>query len=491
MRALEIDIVCLVLLSLATVLLSSRLDAERRGKLLRRIRFALLGMLVAALALHLAIEGDHWQMAPAYLALLLTVPLLLSPLRIGGRIAGAIASALLVALTCGLSWMLPMFSFPAPTGSFAIGTRILSMVDESRMEDLDPASGRHREVVVQIWYPALPSRNPLAPYRRRSETTLASSYQSVDWTHSRTNAPVANSAGGFPILLYNPGWGDRRTQDTMLTEDLASHGYVVVAIDHPYNAARVELEDGRVIRALPPPAAFGEQATEADVYAYIHQELDRETSDTLFVLDRVERLNGDTASPFYHRLDLSRIGAFGFSMGAMVAAESAWRDDKIHAVVDLDTPLYGESGKNGLKQPFMLLSEDIRYSTPEELARMTTSQRRDAKMDDQDYRRELPMFQKPGNYEIALHGAKHNGFQDAILDSPLQSITYAGSIPPRRMIPILRQYLLAFFDQSLRGIPSPLLAAKVSPFPEATALYPSPAPANVPAATQDTPRQSP
>jgi hypothetical protein len=105
---------------------------------------------------------------------------------------------------------------------------------------------------------------------------------------------------------------------------------------------------------------------------------------------------------------------------------------------------------------------------------MSYGQRRDAQMDEGDYARQLPLLQTPGSYQIALHGTLHTSFQDVIFTSPLQRFSGAGAIPPRRMNLILRQYTLAFFDQTLRGIPSPLLAARTSPFPEAAVLFTSP-----------------
>jgi predicted dienelactone hydrolase len=209
-------------------------------------------LLLFVVASHLVWEGAHWQMAPAYLAVLLTVLLLLSPgLSKLWRIFFEVKSLLLTVLACGLSYVFPVFELPAPTGSFAIGTRIVSLVDASRTEDALPGDRHQRELIVQIWYPATPSHNARAPYRRRSETSLASSYQSVDWMHSRYEAPLANANAPFPILLYNPGWNGRRTQNTALIEELASHGHAIAAIDHPYNSGPVALADGRVISPFP------------------------------------------------------------------------------------------------------------------------------------------------------------------------------------------------------------------------------------------------
>ncbi len=472
MRFLEITITCLILLGLAFVLWlrgSSNPQEESLRLAYARMLFAVL--LGAVCAAHVLWEGAHWQMIPEYVAALLVLVL------IGGRrmarrlvITTVLITFLLVVSGCGLCWALPIIKVPAPTGPYATGTRILPLTDTSRKEDAEPNSNHPRELVAQIWYSALPSTNPRAPYRRRSETSFFSSYQSVSWTRSRYDAPVYGN--NLPLLFYNPGWNGRRTQDTMLTEDLASHGYLVVAIDHPYNSGPVALPDGRVIRPVPAPELSDDVTPKDKVYEIINKEVSKETDDTLFVLGKLRQMNDDAGGAFYHRIDFSRIGALGYSLGGGVAAELAYRDPTIRAVVDMDTPVYAQAREHGIVQPIMILNEDLVHTSPEERSRMSYGRRRDAEIDEEDYEQQMPMFTRPGSYFISLHGTLHTSFQDTILTSPLQRFSYAGKIPPERLISILRAYVLAFFDQSLRGIPSPLLAAPRSPYPEVTVHEP-------------------
>jgi len=463
-RGLELTLVFLVLTGAAL--------AAWPGQRRRSAGFVFIGLLAAVLAGHLALEGAHWQMGPIYGAALLAMVLVW--MRIRGKLWRVLGCVSVVALTvagCAFSYVLPVFALPEPTGSYAIGTHIESMTDASRKEDADPGGGRAREVVVQVWYPAQPSRMPRAPYRRRSESSLASSYMSVDWAHARYDAPVAETAGGFPVIVYNPGWNGRRTQNTILTEELASHGYVVVAIDHPYNSGPVELADGRVIRPVPTPEFMDNASSAESIYAIINKEVAKETDDALFVLDQISQKNEDAASLLHGRLDLTRIGALGYSLGGAVGAEMAHRNAKIGAVAVLDTPLYGEAAKNGVTQPVLLLCEEILHPSAEERARMSYGERRNLEMDEQDYAHQLPLLQKPGDYQIALPGTLHTSYQDVILSSPLQRFSGLGAIPAKKLVPILRGYTLAFFDQSLRGIASPLLQAETSPFPEAKVMF--------------------
>jgi predicted dienelactone hydrolase len=208
-------------------------------------RFFVAGAVLAVVA-HGFLEGMHWQMLPAYAAL---VVLCLfgwksSPRRQWPRIVAAWSALALTAASVVLSFVLPMFRLPKPTGPYPVGTTILYLTDTSRIEDAAPVAGLPREIAVQLWYPAGPSSNRFAPYREPRETNLFSSYESVIHTNSRLDAPVADATAPFPVILFNHGWGGRRTYDTFLTEELASHGYFVASIDHTYNARQVAFPDG-------------------------------------------------------------------------------------------------------------------------------------------------------------------------------------------------------------------------------------------------------
>ncbi len=64
-------------------------------------------------------------------------------------------------------------------------------------------------------------------------------------TRAYIDAPIV--PGHHAVLLYSPGLGDMRSDDTALEENLASDGFVVVAIDHTHEAQWVEFPDGRIV----------------------------------------------------------------------------------------------------------------------------------------------------------------------------------------------------------------------------------------------------
>ena len=431
----------------------------------RRFLSILLAFSLIALAVHLAREGGHWQMVPAYFAALVFAVFFLISKTIPHGAAWAIIA--LVFLSCGLSAILPMFRLPRPTGPYAVGTRIVYMVDESRREDANPGSGQKRELMVQLWYPSGPSRNRYASYRRRAETTLSSSYQSVLSTNSRLNAPVVEDGAAFPILLFNPSWNGRRTQNTYLVEDLASHGFVVAGIDHTYNSDPVALPGGRVIHSIPGlDMTDFSQSTFEKVMAAGDKEMEKQTADDIFVLNQLQALNRDPGSAFYGRLATNRAGAFGHSFGGAVAAEAGSLDARILAALDLDGSLFGSVRKQGLNKPFMFITQTVSTYTAAEFDRLDREQRINALLDEGDNE----AFQKFGGYRIYMRGSTHSSFTDRPLFSPMSKLSGRGTIPPRREYAILRAYALAFFNQELKGESSSLLKAGESPFPEANAV---------------------
>ena len=389
-------------------------------------------------------------MIPAYAALLVVAATLTAHAKVW-QIIGLTGVLALCVTSCALSSVLPMFRLPAPTGSYLVGTRIVQIRTGGE-------SGR--ELVAQLWYPASPSHQPLAVYRRREETTGQSSYQAVLPTNSRLDAPVAN--GSFPVLLFSPAWGGRRTQNTYLLEDLASHGFIVAAIDQPGNSGPTLYKDGHIDQPATGDAmGFGTLSLD-EINAHGAAELERQTADEIGVLNDLARINQNPGSPFCRHLDLTRVGALGHSFGGAVAAEAAIKDDRIKAALDLDGSFFGQMQRDGLPKPFMFIEEDLPvYADP---SKRSAYDRINDAMNASD----LAAMKKFGAYRIFLHGSTHESFTDRSLFSPIARLSGVGAIPANREYEIVRAYALAFFDKTLRDADPALLKQVPGPYPEAT-----------------------
>jgi dienelactone hydrolase len=453
MRPLEILLVILVVLSVFLAL---------TGKIAPRILMWLCALTVAVLVLHGFIEGPHWQMLPAYVAALASPFLLLISRPALCRLMGT-GMLLLIGVACAASAILPMFHLPEPTGPYAIGTRILSVVNEHPSDPSSADSQGKRELVIQVWYPAESSHNTRAPYRKLAETTLKSSYQAMLWTHSRWNAPFALRGNPFPLLLLNPAWSGRRSYYTYLVEDLASHGYIAVSIDHTGNNGPTEFPDGHVDQPTADSRLDFVTHTWEELNIYGAQQLEIQVEDNRFVLDQFENWDRVRTSFFYGHVDMNRVGALGHSFGGAVAAQACLEDSRVKSVLDMDGSFWGEVQKQGLERPIMMIEEDQARFTPERLEKDHA-----ALMDHLLDLGDMAMMHKSNGYLITLHGSTHSSFSDRSLFSPLKSQSGVGSIPPGREYSILRSYVLAFFEKTLNGVPSPLLNEGSQNFPEAT-----------------------
>ena len=424
-------------------------------------------------ALHVVREGTHWQMIPVIIGLILLVVWQLTPadLRVSRYLAMknrmAVSIALLSLTSFTMLLLVPMFSLPKPTGPYSVGTRIIYFKDSSRIEH-NGHPGAPRELIVQIWYPAAPSNNHLAAYQRMSETTLATSYRSVLWTNSRIDAPIADNGNPFIVLLFNHGWGGRRTQDIFLTEDLASHGYVVAAIDHSYNAGRVAMPDGRILQD-----AFGYEPidaakrTAAQIVDTWNKELATWVDDEMFVLTAFQNENLDPKSFWYGRLDTNHAGAFGHSFGGAASVQVCSVDTRIRSALNMDGWTFGDIRHRAADQPIMFIYGAASIPRPQNLNSKDRVARTEAELDVNDAKRIDSSLEQYGGYKLYINNTSHRDFTDHSLVSPWRNWTESGHIAPARIQTIVRAYVLAFFDQTLRGEKPPLLTSgNSSPFDE-------------------------
>jgi predicted dienelactone hydrolase len=133
----------------------------------------------------------------------------------------------------------------APRGSYSVGVRTLDLVNPQQIDvlHLDPKTGKaplyDRPLKIEIWYPAVV---PAGVEERTSyEAALFAPATPVPQPGApktfvtagkalRDAKPVAGKS--FPLVVVSHGYPGSRMFLTYLTENLASKGYVVAAIDH-------------------------------------------------------------------------------------------------------------------------------------------------------------------------------------------------------------------------------------------------------------------
>ena len=152
---------------------------------------------------------------------------------------------------------------PRPAGPHAVGRMVFRWSDSSRP---DPLAARQtgRDAIVWLWYPAAPADGVIAaPYFPDLDqlASIIKGRESDAWKrvvgHAVAGAPFEPAAHAYPVVIFSPGNEMNSASYAFLIEELVSRGYVVAAIDHPYDARAVVLSDGSVAgfasRAWPPP----------------------------------------------------------------------------------------------------------------------------------------------------------------------------------------------------------------------------------------------
>jgi predicted dienelactone hydrolase len=201
---------------------------------------------------------------------------------------------------------------PFDRGPFPVGVR------SARFED---AARAGRVLELEIWYPAAEAH---AGEDRADGTRDV--YRVTRWFPAATQDAVRDArvhAGPFPLLAFSHGWGGHRRQSTFLCTHLASHGFVVAAVDHTGNTV-VDLMSG---------AARDRGSVSA------RAAIETRPPDLAFALDRV--LDG-AAGDLARSVAREQIGAFGHSYGGWTALALAGVDARVDAVVAL-APAGGSS----------------------------------------------------------------------------------------------------------------------------------------------------
>ncbi|WP_229693356.1 alpha/beta hydrolase family protein [Lentzea pudingi] len=449
----------LTLLGAVTLVMARWLPAAARP----RVTIA-AGTVFLLSAISLCVTGIRWQLLPVLAGAIVAAPFAFSPL-VRGRtkrirwwlaLLGSVACTCLIATGPATMWAFPVPVFPEPTGGFAVGTRVLQWTDPDRPETFTADPQDQRTVVAQLWYPARHSSvdRPRAQYLGRTEDEARTVSEALARgvglpgflldgvpqarAHAIPDAPVAGEGERFPIVLFSPGSGGVRTQNTAWAEELASHGYVVAALDHPYDSAAVVLDDGRTITTA--TVSTGDRDEDEKL---AHDWTAIRAADLRFVLTRLDGLDrGDGADPLAGRLDTERVAATGHSMGGAAALQTARQDHRIDAVINLDGYPGGPLSPD-LGQPTLALTQAITPDTdPRYPPRLT----------------EVLSRGTATNYRLTIPGAAHLTFMDgALYLPPVPSIV--GSLGRDESPRVVAAATLAFLDSVLRHGSSDLARA--------------------------------
>jgi len=341
---------------------------------------------------------------------------------------------------------------PEPTGRCPVGTTSLWLTDTSR-PDPWAAGVTARELMVSLWYPAMPSDGPRAEYMTPAESVLHLTSRDIAGvppgalstvrTNAVSSAPPAGRQRSRPLVVLSPGFTNSRSALTGLAEDLASHDYVVAGIDHAYESFGTAFPDGRVTTCLA-------RETRRRGEGFWEKLSAGRAADISFVLDQLTGARPDW--PAAALIDPSRIAMAGHSIGGAAAIAALLADSRIRAGIDMDGTIHAPIPDPGLSRPFLFLGKQSNY-TPgvggnvtswEHAWRLLTGWKR----------------------WLVVAGAIHASFNDLALLADQIGIDVGAGLAGTRSMDITRAYVRAFFDQHLRGEPQALLDQPSPRYPE-------------------------
>ena len=256
---------------------------------------------------------------------------------------------------------------------------------------------------------------------------------------------LPDGSGPFPVVVLSHGGGGSWDANHAQARHLASHGYAVLALDHPGSNTEVMRKGMRFIANL--------QAMTRDAGEVLGR-----PADVRFALDQAERWNRDHAQ-LTGRLNLSRVGMLGHSYGAyttLVACGARPALDWLVPAVppgrglgpDLSDPRIKACvalSPQGPGEPFFL---ETSYATIDRPV-LGISGSRDAQQGaaPEHRRRFFELVPPGGKVLVWLANADHLAFSDS-------SGSARSGLPSRSRAdaqPIVRAATLLFFEQHLRG----------------------------------------
>lgn len=229
-------------------------------------------------------------------------------------------------------------------------------------------------------------------------------------------------------MFFGHGLGAYSALYTTLIEELASYGFVVVAIDHPYDAGIVEFPDGLVF--LDPAV---NNATKEELEGLMSTRVE----DMLFALDELQRglwrwiPGADCAR-------MTRVGVCGHSFGGAAAGNAMLADGRFLGGVNMDGTVYGDVVRRGLDRPFVLMGSEGGGLGADETWR------------------ELWVRLRGWRRAVVVNGAGHRSFEDVgvlaeLAGGRLGDEAGVGSIEPLRGMEVVRVWVRVFFEMVLRG----------------------------------------
>ena len=256
---------------------------------------------------------------------------------------------------------------PEPTGPYHIGLKSYHLIDETRNEWFTEDETDYRELMMKIWYPT-----ECSDFDKRSDYMDKITFS---WLRNQGPVPLVTipknaytfihpyiyedalpiQSVSFPVLLFSPGYDGVDVIYTSFIDEMVSHGYVVVSMNHPFVSGVTVFPDGRAVYIADLPGNYSESSE------FLMQSQRSVIDDALFVLDTIEKLN-QTDPMLSGIFDCSRVGMYGHSFGGAATMSCCYEDERIQAGFTLDGVVYNNFLNESISTPFLLMCAEQRFN---------------------------------------------------------------------------------------------------------------------------------
>jgi predicted dienelactone hydrolase len=193
----------------------------------------------------------------------------------------------------------------AVRGEYLVGVQTLEVVNKDQIDVLnyskDSTAIYDRKLELEVWYPADVTAEKIVVYEDVLGNNANADRPLIPFTflgRATRDAPILLKDGPYPLVIVSHGYPGSRLLMTYLTENLASKGYVVVAIDHM-------------------------ESTHRDAAGFSSTLINRSLDD-LFVLQEISRFSAIGSGSFLSgSVDANNTALIGYSMGGYGAVNVA------------------------------------------------------------------------------------------------------------------------------------------------------------------------
>lgn len=320
------------------------------------------------------------------------------------------------------SILFPQYRIIETTGAYPVTRAAYTLTDTGRVETYSEAGG-YRKLNVEFWYPA-------------------------------------HADESFPLVIFSHGAFGMRSSNESLYNELASHGYVVAAIDHTYQNLYAIDESGRMtfvdqgyMNELMTEDAQADRERSLGLY---RKWMAVRSGDIQFVLNAIlAGADNPDAGEVYRLVDPARIGVMGHSLGGSAALCIGRQRPDVQAVLALESPFMCDI--EGVRDGEFVFTEDA-YPVPVLNVYSDSTWGRLAGLP--QYAKNVSLLSgnmsgsNPQVFNVYLRGTGHLTLTDLALASPILTRVLNGhetTLPARDALAAVNRLSLAFFDRFLKG----------------------------------------